>query len=102
LREASEKIPMKSTDFRYARAFLRLNMAAAALLCSVGLSQQLHLFGGQEQLRVAGVIMKWFDERVEDASARTNIERLLNAAMPSLEVFAMEGLKQSKRSGETP
>jgi hypothetical protein len=36
---------MKSTDFRYvARAFLRLAMAAAALLCTVGLSQRNDLF----------------------------------------------------------
>jgi len=48
------------------------------------------------------MIMKLIDERVEDGSAGTINERLLDPAMPSLEGFAMEGLKQSKSSGETP
>jgi hypothetical protein len=48
------------------------------------------------------MIRKLIDERLEDGSARRINERLLDPAMPSLEGFAMEGLKQSKRSGETP
>jgi hypothetical protein len=65
-----EKIPMKGTDFRYARAFLRLAMAAAALLCTIRVVPTVTSCAGQEQLRVADVIMKWIDERVEDGLRR--------------------------------